>query len=85
MSKFNTTITKCTGNVVVGDNAVLTIGARPAEGKENRISRTNVSHVLVKYFTSGFSTVDFFAVQLEANVENLDILSNTRTFARLIS
>ena len=38
-SKFSTTVTSCTGNVLVGDNAVLTVGAPPAEGKKVRISQ----------------------------------------------
>ena len=52
MSKFSTTVTGCTGNVVVGDNAVLTIGATSTDGKMFRFSQK--SHAFVEYFTSGF-------------------------------
>ena len=38
MAKFNTTVKGCTGNVVIGDNAVLTIGASRTDGKRVRIS-----------------------------------------------
>ena len=69
MSKFNTTVTGCTGNIVVGDNAVLTIGASPEEGKRFFISQK--IDVWKVYFTSGFIVVS----SCKRHVSNfLDIL-----------
>ena len=32
MSKFHTVVSGCAGNIVVGDNAVLTVGSSPTDG-----------------------------------------------------
>ena len=34
MSKFNTVVSGCAGNIVVGDHAVLNVGASSTDGKK---------------------------------------------------
>ena len=34
MSKFHTVVSGCAGNIVVGDNAVLTVGSSSTDGKK---------------------------------------------------
>ena len=34
MSKFHTVVSGCAGNIVVGDHAVLTVGASSTDGKK---------------------------------------------------
>ena len=37
MSKFHTVVSGCAGNIVVGDNAVLTVGSSSTDGKKMKV------------------------------------------------
>ena len=78
MSKFHTVVSGCGGNIVVGDHAVLNVGALSTGGKKMKFLYPYFENVstMVEHFTSGFfkykceilEVKQVFALQLVALV-----------------